>query len=357
MKRTLFALLVSLGAFAQPAPVIESITPTSGPDTGGTLVVIRGTNLNPTLACLLPCPSQVVFGDVAVDAVDVSPKELHVTTPPHAAGTVDVTVGVLGRPPVVVEDGFTFVEGPESRYERVLLPIYFKDKVPGAYGAQWATDLWIHNGGNLPVQIADVVCPRGLACPPVIPLTLPLEPGRSLHNPSQFFTENRNNPSLVLYLSGPGAKGVSMGLRVADTSRNAVNGGTDLPVIRESELLTGEAQLLNVPLDSRNYRLLLRLYHMSSNEAEYAVRFYAASEDAVPPILGTTLSAKTPRQGPFRSEAAYAELDITQLLNLRLAWPEVARIEIEPLAAASRYWAFVSLTNNETQLVTLVTPQ
>lgn len=50
-------------------------------------------------------------------------------------------------------------------------------------------------------------------------------------------------------------------------------------------------------------------------------------------------------------------LDITQLLHLRLAWPQSARIEVQPLTAGSRYWAVVSLTNNETQLVTLVTPQ
>ena len=59
----------------------------------------------------------------------------------------------------------------------------------------------------------------------------------------------------------------------------------------------------------------------------------------------------------FRSEAAYAQLDITDLLKLRKAWPAVARVEIVPRTPGSRYWAFVSLTNNQTQLVTLVTPQ
>jgi hypothetical protein len=146
-------------------------------------------------------------------------------------------------------------------------------------------------------------------------------------------------------------------LKVADISRNALNGGTDLPVIRENELLTRSAQLHNVPLDNRTFRLLLRVYDVTYGEASFAVRFYAASEEGVPSVYGTTLTAKTPRNAPFRAEAAYAELDITQLLYLRLAWPEIARIEIQPRTPGSRYWAFVSLTNNETQLVTLVTPQ
>jgi hypothetical protein len=34
-----------------------------------------------------------------------------------------------------------------------------------------------------------------------------------------------------------------------------------------------------------------------------------------------------------------------------------ARIEIEPTLPDMRVWAFVSITNNETQHVTLVTPQ
>jgi hypothetical protein len=33
------------------------------------------------------------------------------------------------------------------------------------------------------------------------------------------------------------------------------------------------------------------------------------------------------------------------------------RIEITPLTAGSRYWSFASVTSNETQIVTLVTPQ
>lgn len=357
MKRILFALLVSVSVFAQAPPAVDSITPDSGPEAGGTEVVIRGSNLSTPVACVLPCPPQISFGDIVVDAVEVSDRELHVTTPAHAPGTVDVTIGIPGREPTVIEDGFTFIAGIESPYERVLLPIYFEGTIPGAFGAQWKTDLWIHNGGQNTVLIGDVACPPPLACPPVIPLTLSLPPGQSLHNPRQFFQPARNNPSLMLYVSDQGAKDVSYGLRVADTSRSAVNAGTDVPVIREDDLLTRTSQLHNVPLDDRNFRLLLRVYDVTYGEALFVVRIYPAQEDASASIYGTTLTARTPRLGSFRSEAAYAELDITNLLNLRLAWPEVARIEIQPMTPGSRYWAFVSVTNNETQLVTLVTPQ
>jgi IPT/TIG domain len=356
MKRTVFALLVSLSAFAQ-APVVESITPNNGPDRGGTTVSIRGTNLNMIVACLLPCPPRVGFGDVFVDAIEVSDRQLDVVTPAHAAGTVDVTIDIPGRPTTVVEDGFTFLETLESRYELVLLPIYFKGVIPGVAGSEWATDLWIHNGGVGPALIADRVCPEATPCPPVIPVAIPLLPGESFHNPEDFFRRERHNPSQLLYISKQAERNVSVGLRVADTSRHALNGGTEVPVIREGKFLSQRAQLLNVPLDNRTYRLLLRVYEVNYGDAQFAVRFFPAAEGIGQAVYGTTLTTTTPVEGSFPSEAAYAELDITQLLNLRLAWPEVARIEIEPLTPGSRYWAFVSLTNNETQLVTLVTPQ
>ncbi len=356
MKHILFAFFVSVSAWAQAPPVIASIKPTAGPASGGTEVVITGSNLDMQIACLLPCPPRVGFGDIFVDAVQVSAQQLNVTTPAHAPGVVDVTVSIPGRPDVVVDDGFTFVQGPESQYERVLLPIYLNGVVPGAHGTQWATDFWMHNGGSESVSIADRVCPANQVCPPVIPLTLTLEAGHSLHNPTDFFPASRNNPSQLLYIFNTGAQDVSMGLRVADISRNTLNGGTDLPVIRESEFRSRTAQLLNVPLDNQTFRILLRVYDVTYSEAIFAVRVYAADDATVPSVYATTLTAKTPKSGVFRPEAAYAELDITQLLNLRLAWPQTARIEIQPMTPGSRYWAFVSLTNNQTELVTLVTP-
>lgn len=357
MKRTVFALLVSLGAFAQ-IPQVQSITPNEGPESGGTAVVILGSNLNTAVQCIVPCPPRVGFGNVFVDAIEVSDHQLNVTTPHHPAGLVDVTLSIPGRASVTVEKAFTFVTDAESPYEAVLLPLYFPGTAPGAFGTKWATELWIHNGGAGSVSIADKVCPASTPCPPVIPATRSLDAGHSLHNPADFFQGNRSNSSLVLYVSDDGAKDVSFGLRVADISRHALNGGTDLPVIREGELLTRKAQLHNVSLENSIFRILLRVYDLSYSEAQYAVRFYPAThDDPKPSIYSLTLTARTPRQGPFRAEAAYAELDVTQLLNLRLAWPQVARIEIEPLTPGSRYWAFVSMTNNETQLVTLITPQ
>lgn len=357
MKRLLFVLLFSAGALAQTAPVIQSITPDSGPSSGGTTVVITGTNLDAAAVCLLPCPPRVIFGDIAVDATEKSSTQLTVVTPAHAEGTVDVTVAITGRNPVVVTDGFTFMAGQEDLYERALLPIYFKDVVPGAHGTQWRTDLWIHNGGANDVAIAPMVCPAATPCPAVFPNTYTLGAGHSVHNPTAFFAEYETNLSQILYIAKPGAKDVSMSLRFADVSRNTLNGGTDLPIIRESELLTRSAQLFDVPLVGQNFRVMLRIYDVTYSDAAYSVLLYPSGEGAAEATYGMTLYAVTPRATPFRDEAAYAEFDLTSLLQLPRVWPESVRIEIKPLTPGSRFWAFASVTNNETQLVTLITPQ
>ena len=358
MTRFGFALVLlftTLAAFAQ-TPVIQSILPNSGPSSGGTTLVITGTNLNTAINCLLPCPPQVHFGDVAVDATEKSSHQLTVVTPAHEVGVVNVTVSIPGRDSVVVEDGFTFVEGPEHLYERVLLPIFFKGVLPGAHGTQWRTDFWMHNGGPIDVAIAPIVCPAATPCPPVFPNTYTLAARHSLHNPTFLFAEYETNLSQILYITKNGAKDVSMSLRVADTSHGALNRGTDLPVIRENELLTDSAQLFDVPLN-QNFRVLLRIYDVTYSEAVYSVLLYPSEEGAPEAIYGLTLYSITPRGTPFRDEAAYAEFDVTSLLQLRRVWPESVRIEIKPMTPGSRYWAFASVTNNETQLVTLITPQ
>ena len=333
---------------------VTSIHPTVGPDSGGTLVTIRGTELSTPVNCILPCPPRVVFGDTAVDAIEKSDTEMQVVTPAHVAGTVDLRIQIAGRDEIRVPNGFTFYDDAQDGYEEILVPIFIDGIVPGAHGTQWQTDFRLRNQGSGPATIAHYQCPLNLACPPVFPLTYTLLPGQSLPKSAKF-AGTRSNPSLMLYVREP--SDVAMSLRVADISRGTLNAGTDVPVIRESELLTGNAQLFNVPMNNGDrFRILLRVYAPAMTKADFQVRIHPDDEFSEPLHI-TTLTATTPQEGAFRTESAYAELDFTELLRLKIAWPASARIEVRPLVQGSRYWTFLSLTNNETQLVTLVTPQ
>ncbi|NYG98611.1 hypothetical protein BJ979_001237 [Schumannella luteola] len=85
------------------APAIASITPGHGPETGGTVVTIAGTNLGATGT------TAVTFDGIPATAVTVNAAgtQITATTPPHTAATVGVAVttpaGTSGTSPYVYD--------------------------------------------------------------------------------------------------------------------------------------------------------------------------------------------------------------------------------------------------------------
>lgn len=84
-------------------PTIASVSPNTGPAAGGQSVTITGTNLaNAT---------SVTFGGVAAAIGASSATSIAVTTPPHAAGAVDVVVTTAGGS-VTSTNGYTYGAAP-----------------------------------------------------------------------------------------------------------------------------------------------------------------------------------------------------------------------------------------------------
>ncbi len=87
-------------AFQPPAPTITTVTPSTGPIAGGTVVTITGTNLDGATA--------VTFGGAAGTALSVeSDTELTVTTPAGTSGAKDVVV-TTGGGSATETGGFTY---------------------------------------------------------------------------------------------------------------------------------------------------------------------------------------------------------------------------------------------------------
>jgi hypothetical protein len=127
-------------------------------------------------------------------------------------------------------------------------------------------------------------------------------------------------------------------------------------VIRESQALTGETQLLSVPLDDR-FRCLLRVYDLDATpESLVQVRVHPADSELVLAEFDLKLMP------PFSENVAppfhpgYASFGSFHQIK-GIGGTETVRIVIRPLTGGLRYWAFVSVTNNETQHVTSITPQ
>jgi hypothetical protein len=143
---------------------------------------------------------------------------------------------------------------------------------------------------------------------------------------------------------------VTFQLRVVDISRSATAAGTELPVVRESAFrTTSTIQLLNVPNDPR-FRIALRIFEMNLDHANFGVRVYDQSTNAL--LSARRVETDVAPQGPLRFTPAFLELD-----DLAPSQPATLRIEIAPLNSGVAFWAYVSITNNDSQQITLVTPQ
>ncbi|HKO54521.1 MAG TPA: IPT/TIG domain-containing protein [Thermoanaerobaculia bacterium] len=357
----LLLLAVPTALFAQnpPAPVIRSIEPSSGPSAGGTVVTITGDNLSvpPNFACFAPCPTLVKFGEVTVTPRNESNTQVVVVTPPNTPGAVDVKVTTGDGRSTTAANAFVYVQSAETSYERVLLPIYLDAPVAGGQGSLWKTDLWLRNHGKETVAIAPWPCPADGVCPAVFPFTKSLGPGEALHNLNPFFRLPPAIPGRFLYLSRNGAKDVDINLRTLDASRDASNAGTEVPVVREGDLRTSTLHLINIPIDPR-FRQTLRIYDTAQSPTRYAVRVYDFVEGKTGALLASaTVDVSTPETGEFRDLPPYGQIADLSALFVTNGSRSAVRVEVEPQTPGSLFWAFVSVTNNDTQHVTLVTPQ
>lgn len=85
------------------APTILSVSPTSGPTSGGTAVTITGTALTDT--------DQVTFDGTPAPFTVLSATSVSAVTPPGTAGAVDVAVSSEGGTATAV-GAYTYVAGP-----------------------------------------------------------------------------------------------------------------------------------------------------------------------------------------------------------------------------------------------------
>jgi hypothetical protein len=88
--------------FTGPAPILSSVSPTSGPSTGGTSVTLTGQNF--------VSGATVTFGGAAASSVVVvSATQITAHTPPHSQGSVNVVVTNPDGQSATLAGGFTFV--------------------------------------------------------------------------------------------------------------------------------------------------------------------------------------------------------------------------------------------------------
>ena len=243
------------------------------------------------------------------------------------------------------------VRAQRQTLERFLLPVWIDGQVAGAYGSLWVTRLVGYNAWREPVQVTQhtgcfITCPTQTV-PPY---------SYFIDRAATFFDmpAGRSGTGSFVHIHRIYRPWIVFNLRIQDLSRQSLTWGTELPVVSESEAFVDTLRLLNIPTDGR-FRVAIRVYDFEPANADRHARLQVFS--AGNQLLAETTVALVPPLGWEESLPGYA-----QFMDLVASFPEIAasetvRVEITPITQGLRFWAFASVTNNETQHVTTVTPQ
>lgn len=332
------SLFLALNVFA--APHVSTIDPSSGPVAGNNYVHITGGELTGfALACpSIDCADYVQFDGITATTVAADDAERVVIAPAHAAGTVDVVVNVAGKAKLTIPNGYRYQDAADTDVERVLIPIVTGG--PGAFGSMWQPDITMHNASNATIFPQAPTCnPRILSPCPIFHIDAHATVHVTLY-PAE------NNPGVFIRIPRKVASDVDVQSRIQDISREKETWGTALPVVRDTDFKL-VIRLHAVPVDSR-FRDTLRLYGFLRGDVAHVKIIDEATNTT---IASTDLELVEPQDRTDYPPFA-------QISSLRDTFPQLAAyatvgVEVD----APLVWAFVSVTNNETQHVTVIAPE
>lgn len=345
MKRLLVAALLFASSIAAE-PAITGISPNAGPLEGGVQVTINGSGF---VTCADSCPPMmfpllVAFGGVVSRQVTVvDANTVIAVAPPHLPKTVDVTV-TQNDGSVTRANAFTYSGDVDAAFERVLLPLFIS-YIDGAHGSRFLSEFRIAPAKSGLTNVFGIVFCHPIhftpGCGPDEDLSefpYQVDPGavspewRYDGTPGRFIYIPRSEPQ------------VAMNFRAYDVSRDAHNFGAEIPVVRARELTTAPIKLLGVPTDPR-FRNTLRIY--ATAETAVAVSY---SDFAHHVVLRPGVNLFDPAYAQFTDFPTGAgTIDLT--ITPSTVVPPL------PGLVPPRVWAFISVTNNDTQAITTITPQ
>jgi hypothetical protein len=241
-------------------------------------------------------------------------------------------------------------------FEKVLFPIVIHplEQTPGSFGTQWVTDVSILNAGTTPAHLAGTYycfdCHTEQPLQPGVTYTTAPAPAPG------------NLGGAFLFVDSAAIGQIRFGLRVRDASREADGFGTEVPVVRTQGFRADGVSLLGIP-NQPSLRLMLRMYALDNVGGDVRVRIYEQRGGIIHLLdqTGDTLIAEriytlTNVHGSLIPELQDNYPAYAQAADLPMPSTPLARIDVVPLTAGMRIWAFASATNNTTQQVTVISP-
>ncbi len=327
MRAFLLSLCVAVSASA--APVITSVT--SKAAVAGSAITINGSGFNQ--------PDVLVGSARAVIITVVGSSTIQAVTPPLLPGTHDITVNQPDGS--ATAKAAVTVPGDTGPFEAILLPVF--SDVHGAFGSVFVTDARAFATTDQSVNIygAFAMCGigDGIEPKPVDPLIVTI-PGGTKWNLGATCS---NWPARVLYVAADQSHDVTFNERVTDITRTSSSLGTEIPIVRSSRMTNGKITLLNVPIDGR-YRNTLRIYALKPT-----VVYVTTVGSPIAVQLQPGNSIFEPAYAQFNQFPVPVDPGSTGSITVTIEQPQ-------DIVAGPPMWAFITVTNNETQQVTTITP-
>jgi hypothetical protein len=236
----------------------------------------------------------------------------------------------------------------------VLIPTLYNG--PGAFGTRWSTAVVLNNHTTAefrsPGVTFGVLCPIPEGC---LSDVVPAGAFGGIASP------NAAN-GLLLDLPDEQAD-IAFMARLAASPRNALTGGTELPVVREREFSRRALHFPYVPVlaDPSPARTTLRIYGpdvQPGTAVRIELRYWLGPEGE--PITSKIVELAIPPQPTAGTiYPAFAQVDIQDFAAGVLSVFD--NISVVPLPLPSgelpRTWAFLTITDDVTQEVTVQRPQ
>lgn len=263
------------------------------------------------------------------------------TPPQHAPGFADIRIDNGPRTITLPKAIYYFDRNAAaniSLFERVLFPLL--TEVPGVNGSRFLTETSILNPKRWFIENYNEIVP--FVCIDY-PCGERLSPGELVK-----FEGGEYPNGVALLVPRSEAANLSFALRARDVSRQAEGFGTEIPVVREAAMERNRpVMLLGVPVAS-GYRAKLRIYAFDPEGSYARVRFRGFINAEVVVDLKRNCSGRTCASTPW-----YGEVDLPGASGVGGAGTFDVQI-YGPYNALT--WAFVTVTNNETQQITTIIP-
>lgn len=246
---------------------------------------------------------------------------------------------------------------PGLIYERLLLPTVIGQPELGLFGSQWVTIATLTNTAQVPVSVYPYAIGNGGVEPNFTP---PLSPNTTIR--PTLVGDRPGYRGTFLFVDRAHISDVSLVLRARDLSRASSTYGTAMPVVPEEEFTNGTVSLNDIPVDT-NFRSTLRVYSLDSSRATTVrLTLYGVTIDPVEPHADTSLGTVELRLRdlstslPANTVAIPGFLEVVNVDEIMPSSFRQLRIDVQPVDGASRIWAFVTVTHNDTQHVTVIAP-